>query len=1266
MQRPLARGMGFFSLIWVGEVVSMLGSGMSSFAIGAILFQETRSVTLYSFIGLSLFLPVILLSPIAGVVADRFDRRMILVVGNLGSIAGALFLYRLVSTGELTSWHLYPIIAFKAVFASFIWPALSAATTLIVGRQHFGRAAGMNQMGMALANILAPLLGGLAVVPLGIQGVVLLDICSFLVAIVVLLTVRFPQPEPLAAKGPPIEASTADVEVVRPPEDRKAAEAAPDQGSPDRGNIGVGWAFLRRHSGLLWLLGMVAVLQFCVGIVNVLMSPLVLSFAGIRELGVVLSVAGTGSLVGGIVMSVWGGPSTGHRVRAILTVTAVNGTVLLAGGMRPNLALVASAAFCFLFAFPILVGSSQAIWQSKTPPRIQGRVFALRRMIAGGSLPLAYAVAGPLADHVFEPMLMPGGGLAASLGRFVGVGPGRGMGMMLVIFGVAMVVLVLVASRFKQLRELESAIPDAVEDDAETAVAKAVEDRSRPLPRLPRLALGLALVALALLVLRAERPPTSFDAPPLDGISIARMQADLAEIAARPHPTGSAELARVRDVLTRRLDELGLEVEIQRGPAVLTVVRYMREMTVENVIARLPGRDSEAPAVLLVAHYDSVASGPGAADNGSAVVALLETARLLSAGERLRNDVVFLFTDAEEFGLGGALAFVEQHPLAERIGMVLNFDARGHGGPLYLFETGYGNAESVEHFAAAAPAPRGSSLLHHIYQKLPNDTDFTVFREAGYAGFNTAYIEGLTHYHSSLDRAENVSPASMLHQAGYALSLARYFGDVDLAEIGGEVGAGQRARVDEDAPNDAFFHVLGRLVVYPAWFSGLLAALAALAYGALIYSGLRGGGMRFFGLWQGIQAFLGIIVAIPVGVTLIWLLGRDFLDVPVVMGSVEGAAYFMFGFAVLALGGFLGAIRFFRQAVSAAEMAAAALFWWLVLLAATSGWWLPMESNVLLAWPMLGGLVAFAWHVRRGGEGENPWTRVLVLLFAALPGLLLLVPFCAALYVGLQSIFELGGAALMIFMLLLGLLIVQIEAIIGERTRPAMAVCAVVGIALLAVGVQQAKSRGVKANSVLYTADADTGEERWLSLDTQPDLWTTTFGFRHDHREDFGAFFPSLRRALMASPAQGTALDAPRLEVVSESRLAGDLVLVDLRLRTDETLASRALWFEPHEAVMAVQMGGRSLQWRTDEEWWEDKYSKMVPAIQRIPVPHEEVLRVVLRVGEKVTLHVVDQKEGLPPLDEVRPRPEGMIARPLLLTIRSDVSLVRRGFEIGG
>jgi hypothetical protein len=388
---------------------------------------------------------------------------------------------------------------------------------------------------------------------------------------------------------------------------------------------------------------------------------------------------------------------------------------------------------------------------------------------------------------------------------------------------------------------------------------------ARPRPRaLTALAAVVVLAVTGVVALLDVRPPAPApaSAPPGE-FSADRAFAHIGMIAARPHVAGSTANDTVRDYLVRTLSGFGLRTSVQdtvggeagdlSGSAGAAAVARVR-----NVVAELPGSDPTG-TVFLVAHYDSVQVGPGGNDDGAGTSSIVEVARALSRGGPLRNNVVFVLTDAEEACLCGARAFASAHPLAGGRGVALNLEARGSTGPVIMFETSRDNAKLVDVFARSAPHPVGTSFAVEVYRLLPNDTDFTAFLDNDFAGLNSAYIDGGAVYHTPLDTPAAVDRRTLQQHGENALGLARAFGATDLRDL----------RAGGDA---TYFPVPGTLVVYPGWLTWPLAALAMLAVIALAMLTVRTGRAS----WRGVAGGFGLavlpIVVAPLAAQLLWRL----------------------------------------------------------------------------------------------------------------------------------------------------------------------------------------------------------------------------------------------------------------------------------------------------------------------------------------------------------------------------------------------------------
>ena len=326
------------------------------------------------------------------------------------------------------------------------------------------------------------------------------------------------------------------------------------------------------------------------------------------------------------------------------------------------------------------------------------------------------------------------------------------------------------------------------------------------MPRIWSLLTLLLTMLLIFLSIRSTSPPTLRQGEMPDSVfSVKNAYSFLVQIARAPHSTGTLENDRVRQYIAHAASKLGFAVEIQNTTSVNTRGGYVNAASINNIIAVKKGLHN-SKAVMLMAHYDTQPNSPGAADDGAGVAAMLETARALQHVKALENDLILLFTDGEEVGLMGARAFVNESPLMKNIGLVINFEGRGNSGPSNMFELNENNGWAIEQYAKAAAHPFGNSLGYEIYKKMPNTTDFTVFKNSGVSGWNNAYINGFVNYHSPNDKPENMDLRSLQHQGDNMLSLVKHFGGLQIKNT--------------RAPDASYFNAAGGWFVhYPASFN---------------------------------------------------------------------------------------------------------------------------------------------------------------------------------------------------------------------------------------------------------------------------------------------------------------------------------------------------------------------------------------------------------------------------------------------------------------
>jgi MFS family permease len=442
-----------FTIVWIGQMLSLLGTNMTGFALAIWIYEATAEsfrATAFSLVAFFGFAPLILVSPIAGAIVDRYDRKKVMMLADLAAGLPTVAVLLLYTTGNLQLWHIFVTGACSSSFQAFHFPAYSAAVTMMVRKENYGRASGMLATAQFVSIIFAPIAGALLLTVAGLPAVLMTDIATFVLAVSMLLFVHIPKP-PITKAG------------------RKGI-----------GNIWkesfYGFRYIYERRSLLGL----QLTFFCVNLIatfsNVLLNPMILSRVGDYKtgqivLGSVLSVSGIGGVVGSVVMSVWGGPR--RRVKGIMfgmVLLSLTGTLLM--GLGREFYVWAVASFLGMLLLPIINSCSQAIWQAKVAPDVQGRVFATRLLIAQISSPVAMLMAGPLADSVFEPGMMSNGSLSSVFGWLIGTGPGAGMALMFLITGIVGAFIGLGAYAVRAVRNAEDILPD--HDVKETSASESL------------------------------------------------------------------------------------------------------------------------------------------------------------------------------------------------------------------------------------------------------------------------------------------------------------------------------------------------------------------------------------------------------------------------------------------------------------------------------------------------------------------------------------------------------------------------------------------------------------------------------------------------------------------------------------------------------------------------------------------------------------------------------------------------------------------------
>jgi MFS family permease len=435
MNKNRPTGMFAFSVIWIGQIVSLLGTNMTGFALTIWAYELTGSATALALVGFFFVTPMLLFSPLAGAIVDRYDRKLMMMISDLASGLATIAILILYLTDHLQIWHLYITGAFQGFFQTFQWPAYSAAITTMLSKEQYGRANGMMSLAESASGIFSPLLAGALLSVVGLAGILTIDIVSFVFAIGALLFVAIPKPE------------------------------ITEEGRQGQGSIwkeaAYGFRYILARPSLLGLQIVFLLGNFFVSIPFAILAPMILASTGNNELifGSVSSTGAIGGVLGGVVMSAWGGPKRRvHGVLAGWAISSLLGVVLM--GLGRSLPIWAVASFFGAFFVPIINGSNQAIWQAKVAPDVQGRVFSIRRLIAWFVNPAAMLIAGPLADFVMEPAMQPRGALTDTFSGLVGTGPGAGMSLMFVFTGLVAMCIGIGGYLFPVVRNAEIILPD--------------------------------------------------------------------------------------------------------------------------------------------------------------------------------------------------------------------------------------------------------------------------------------------------------------------------------------------------------------------------------------------------------------------------------------------------------------------------------------------------------------------------------------------------------------------------------------------------------------------------------------------------------------------------------------------------------------------------------------------------------------------------------------------------------------------------------------
>ncbi len=738
-----------------------------------------------------------------------------------------------------------------------------------------------------------------------------------------------------------------------------------------------------------------------------------------------------------------------------------------------------------------------------------------------------------------------------------------------------------------------------------------------------RLIIAFLFVATCVLFAeRVSRPPRAIpESAPPTVFSAERAMKHLLAIAQRPRPIGSAEHDRVRDYLVAQLRNLGLEPQIQNATGVCT--RSADAGRVQNILARMPGRQNGGPAVVLVAHYDSVEAAPGAADDGAGIVAILESIRALGAGAPLLHDVIVLFTDGEEYGLLGAAAFVREHPWAKDVAIVLNFEARGTSGRSLMFETGPGNLDAVR-VLRTVPGVTAGSMFVTVYRTMPNDTDLSELSLLGTPALNFAFGDGADRYHTSYDDVSHLNTGSLQHHGEQALALARAFASGSLP----------RPRT-----GDAVFFELpaiGLVIYSEKWVMPLALVAATLTLVVIIRS--RHESARFGrDILMGTAATLGAVI---LSVAAAYLTGLiiSFLHTKLPWGGAPAwSPVYWAAIAMLSLAISTACYVAVRHRATVGGLHVGALLVWTLLSLAAAA--VAPGSSYLFTWPAL--VVALAALL---ADGHGLLTaKGIAMCLTALVTAALFIPIAYLIGAVLLGVTAAGGIVTAAIIALIAWLLVPLLEALCEGARWSTPIlCGAAAIALVGIGALTVRTSNVHPvpSRLIYAIDADSSDA-WLAARAsavRTNAWTRTALAPLAQGPEWIAHFFEEPAAVVAKRVPSLPLPQPAINILS------DLTTSDTRqvsLRVQGSIGTIALGMRLTDApVIGAVIDGRAIDTRRyglhTREWTLWYWA---------PSDSGARLNLIIPVGSKPKLEVLAYSLGIPKLPGVTipPRPANVV-----------------------
>ena len=736
----------------------------------------------------------------------------------------------------------------------------------------------------------------------------------------------------------------------------------------------------------------------------------------------------------------------------------------------------------------------------------------------------------------------------------------------------------------------------------------------------------LVFTFFTVLAIRLTSPPKpqGINAP-ADVFSAARAFIHIEKIAQWPHMVGTPEKEVVCNYIVDELERMGLEVDVQ-STTVASYDGFPVFANVTNVAGRIRG-SNPSQALLVVGHYDTQPHTPGAADDGIAIGSMLEAAEVIKNHFDLENDIIFLFTDAEEVGLLGAEAFVQDHPWMMDVGLVLNIEARGNKGPALAFEVSSQNGWIIREFARGMERPFAGSMMYEVYQMIPNNTDFTVFKNAGVSGYNVAIVDGFVNYHSPTDTPESLSLASLQHMGSYIMSFAEHFGNVSIAQT--------------KAPDLVYFNFLGHKMLYfPSVLNTWILVFIVLLF---LFFLMLGFARKHISFSQIFVSLIYLILVVGISVASVWGINELVLKfyphyAAFYMSNFYNVKYYFLAYSLVVLFFFALLYPFYLKRIHIYN-SLAAVFLLFILLSGAIIWKMPTASYLTLV-PLLFGLISVIVLLFVDiDKDKRPWSYHTVLLVGLLPLIFMISPYINLIYIVFGLSMPFAGAGLLVFLLLFSLPFLEYPMERYRRLLPiGLFLASVVALVAAHVNSKPTPEQPLQSN-VLYAALSDTEQAYWFSSNLNTDDWNKQF-FADDSFGDASELYPWRRGARLKAQAEYYIdFEKPSIEMIYDS------------IKTD----SRALEFllkPKNDPVIVELILPLSYNLKSFSVNGKGLTELDVPYIKRIESYRFQIIapryggdrvRVEYQGADYLSFSLIEVILGIPKLEDVEPMPPHII-----------------------